>query len=244
MMMRSYRSFGEHKNYARTIPAFLPRISEASLRINEPNLKEKPMSATTTQLTYQDILHLFQETSLQMKETDRLIKETGLQMQETRQFMQEISREMAERDKKLSKQIGALGNRLGDFVQEMVRPAVVTLFQAKGIDVREVYPNISVRRNGGGIEVDLFVVDGSQAIAIECKSHATTDDIREHLDRLRKFKDFFPRYRDLELMGAVAAMVMPDDVAKYAYRQGLYVLAQNGEMVEVRNDDAFVPKFW
>ena len=209
------------------------------------------MSATTTQLTYQDILRMFQETGLQIKETDRLIKrtdrlikETGLQMQETRQFMQEISREMAERDKKLSKQIGALGNRLGDFVQEMVRPAVVTLFQAKGIDVREVYPNISVRRNGGGIEVDLFVVDGLQAIAIECKSHATTDDIREHLDRLRKFKDFFPRYRDLELMGAVAAMVMPDDVAKYAYRQGLYVLAQNGEMVEVRNDDAFVPKFW
>jgi hypothetical protein len=32
---------------------------------------------------------------------------------------------------------------------------------------------------------------------------------------------------DVNAMGAVAAMVVPDDVARYAYRQGLFVLAQS-----------------
>ena len=45
-------------------------------------------------------------------------------------------------------------------------------------------------------------------------------------------------------MGAVAAMVMPNDVARYAYRKGLYVLAQSGSTVLIRNDGKFSPKIW
>nr|VFJ57866.1 MAG: Protein of unknown function (DUF3782) [Candidatus Kentron sp. FW] len=104
------------------------------------------MTTTTAQptYTYEDILRLFAE-------TDRK--------------MQENAQQMKEMDERLNKKIGALGNRLGDFVQEMLRPAVVELFQTLGIAVHEVYPNIGVNRNGG-MEVDLFVVDDSQAIAI------------------------------------------------------------------------------
>nr|VFK36963.1 MAG: hypothetical protein BECKSD772F_GA0070984_10082 [Candidatus Kentron sp. SD]VFK42055.1 MAG: hypothetical protein BECKSD772E_GA0070983_101329 [Candidatus Kentron sp. SD]VFK78095.1 MAG: hypothetical protein BECKSD772D_GA0070982_10072 [Candidatus Kentron sp. SD] len=205
----------------------------------------------TIQPTYEDILRLFHEVTLgfqeaerRSREIDHLFRETDRKMQETDRQMKETDRKMQEMDRKLSAKIGALGNRLGDFVQEMVRPTVVKLFQARGLDVCEVYPNISVERDGRGVEVDLFVVNGSQAIAIECKSRATTDDVKEHLERLSKFKEFFPRYGDVELMGAVAAMVMPDNVARYAYRRGLYVLAQSGEMVKVRNDAAFRPRFW
>jgi len=39
-------------------------------------------------------------------------------------------------------------------------------------------------------------------------------------------------------------MVLPDSVGRHAYRKGLFVLAQNGEIVEIRNDDRFVPKVW
>ncbi|WP_235726395.1 hypothetical protein, partial [Methylotuvimicrobium buryatense] len=57
-------------------------------------------------------------------------------------------------------------------------------------------------------------------------------------------KRLLPKYRDVELMGAVAAMVMPNDVARYAYRKGLYVLAQSGNTVLIRNDGKFSPKIW
>jgi len=42
----------------------------------------------------------------------------------------------------------------------------------------------------------------------------------------------------------LASIVLPDDVARYAYRQGLFVLAQSGDAVIIRNDDKFRPKHW
>jgi len=45
-------------------------------------------------------------------------------------------------------------------------------------------------------------------------------------------------------MGAVTGMVLPDNVAQYAYRQGLFVIAQTGGHLTVRNDAAFRAKTW
>ena len=64
------------------------------------------------------------------------------------------------------------------------------------------------------------------------------------MSRLAKFKRLFPQYAGYRLLGAVAAMVLPDDVARYAYRQGLFVLAQSGDAFLIRNDDQFTPKEW
>jgi hypothetical protein len=39
-------------------------------------------------------------------------------------------------------------------------------------------------------------------------------------------------------------MVIPADVARYAYRQGLFVIAQAGEDLTILNDAKFKPKIW
>ncbi|MFO7033331.1 hypothetical protein B9T07_26915, partial [Limnospira fusiformis CCALA 023] len=62
-------------------------------------------------------------------------------------------------------------------------------------------------------------------------------DIDEHLERLEKFKRLMPRYSDVKAMGAVAGMVVPEEVARYGYRRGLFVLAQSGDSVVILNDD-------
>ena len=66
----------------------------------------------------------------------------------------------------------------------------------------------------------------------------------EHLDRLALFKDCWPEYAGYRLLGGVAGVVVPEDVARYAYRQGLYVLAQSGDAVEIRNDGRFAAREW
>ncbi|MBJ7899237.1 MAG: hypothetical protein GC158_04760 [Cyanobacteria bacterium RI_101] len=64
------------------------------------------------------------------------------------------------------------------------------------------------------------------------------------LERLGKFKRLLPRYQGFNLLGDVAAMVIPSDVARYAYRQGLFVIAQSGEDLMILNDEKFKPKAW
>jgi hypothetical protein len=213
---------------------------------------------STAQPTLDDIWQLFRETDrlirelqASQRETDLKFKETDLRLKATHQELLDSDRlltaQLQETDrivKRVSKQIGDLGNRLGEFVQEMVRPALVRIFRERGLDVHEVHPNIYVERDDEAIEIDLLVVNDQEGVAVECKGRLSMDDVDEHLERLGKLKRMLPKYRDVRLMGAVAAMALPDEVARYAYRKGLYVLAQKGEAIVIRNDGKFTPKVW
>jgi predicted nuclease with RNAse H fold len=140
--------------------------------------------------------------------------------------------------------LGDIGNRLGEFVEHMVMPTVVRLFQAQGLEVHEVHPDISVKRDGRGIQIDLLVVNDGVAIAVECKSKMTIDYVDEHVQRMDKLKQMLPAYRHHRVLGAVAALVMPDEVAEYAEEQGFYVLVQSGETLTIGNQPAFCARAW
>lgn len=177
-------------------------------------------------ITYEQVLALFQETDRKFQETDRQLRETAKKVEQVTQS------------------IGELGGRLEPFVEASVRPAAVRLFRERGIEVHEVHQNVSVQRGDDGLEIDLLVINGTDLVGIECKSHLCTQDVDDHLERLAKLKTLLPSYADRRVLGAVAAMVLPDDVAKYAYRKGLYVIAQSGEQLKIRNDLKFKPHIW
>lgn len=173
-------------------------------------------------------------------ETDRIIKELQAGQKELQAIQKETSREIRE----VSKSIGRLTNRLGEFVEEAVRPSAVRLFRERGIDIHEVQQNVTAKRDGEALEIDLLVVNNEDVVVIECKSNLSIDDVNEQLERLEKVKRLLPRYKDCRILGAVAGMVIPDNVATYAIRKGLYVIGQNGKHLELRNDVSFAAKVW
>ena len=167
----------------------------------------------------EEIWEMFRETDRRFKETDRKLEET-------------------------TKAIGELGNRLGQFVEYSIKPALVRLFRQRGIEVHEVHRDVEGERNGVAAQVDLLVVDEDVCVVVEVKSKLTTEDVDNHVDRMGRFKRVFPRYDDARALGAVAAMVLPDDVAKYAYRRGFFVITSKGEDVVILNDEDFTPAEW
>ena len=186
-----------------------------------------------------------QETARQAQESERRLEQRFLETdQRIEQRFRETERLLRRQNQQLNEQLGKLGNRLGEFVEWQVRPVVVRLFQERGIAVHEFYPGASARRGDEGIEIDLLVVNTTEAILVEVKSKLTQADVDEHLERLSKFKRLMPRYGDVRAMGAVAGMVVPDEVARYAYRQGLFVMAQSGDSVVILNDVTFQPRNW
>ncbi len=205
-----------------------------------------------TDRKFQETDRKFQETDRKFQETERLLKEraqeTETHFQETERFLKSLleaqSQELTRRMRETDRQLGRLGNRLGEFVEGLVKPALVKLFQARGIAVHEVYSDVEVNRPPEGMQIDLLVINSNDAVLVEVKSKLTQMDVQEHLDRLEKFKRLMPRYADMRAMGAVAAMVVPSEVARYAYQQGLFVLAQSGDGVVIMNDAAFQPRTW
>ena len=226
-----------------------------------------PIQFDTPAPTFEDVWRMFQETDRKIQEADRKMREetreseqqrraqsaeTERQMKEhlaeterqMKEHLAETERVMKERSAVLSKQLGDLGNRLGEFVEHAVAPAVVQLFQAQGVEVHEVHPEVSSKRNGEGVEIDLLVINDDALVAVECKSKLTHAHVDEHLERMEKLKRLFPLYKNHRALGAVAAMVMSDSVKAYAQNQGFYVLCQNGENVEVSNTEGFTPRAW
>ncbi len=205
-------------------------------------------------LSLEEMWRFLQQSSMDF---DRRMKESKAtfdkQMQESKALAEqrataaEKSRiDFDKRMKELSKQLGGHANRLGEFVQEMVRPAVVRLFQERGLPVHQVSSNMKGFDDNGkiGIEIDLIVVNTETLILVECKSKLTNEGVNEHLVRLAAFKQYFPIYDKYTVLGAVAGIVMPDNVSDYAKSQGLFVLAQSGDSIEIRNTDTFEPKEW
>lgn len=168
--------------------------------------------------------------------------------------LEEVWRLFRETDKKLdrleaqvdrtSRSVDAITDRWGRFVENMVAPAAQRLFAERGIPVHMVSPRVRGRRNGDSMEIDLLVTNDDRAVLVEVKSNLRQADVDAHLDRLQRFKTIFPRYADAKVMGAVAGVEVPDEVALYAYRKGLFVLVQSGETMAIANDDRFVPAEW
>jgi hypothetical protein len=209
-----------------------------------------------------DVWQLLAELVAAQKETERLLKEqsqeTNQRNQETERKILAVSQEVSEVNKELSKQISAvnkqisavnkqigdLGGKWGRFVENMVAPACETIFLKRGIPVHQVGQRIKKCLNGQTLEIDVLVTNADHVLVVEVKSSLGVDDVKALIEDLTQFRQFFPEYNQKQLYGAVAGIEIEEGADKYAYRQGLFVLAQAGETVTILNNSDFRPKNW
>ena len=183
----------------------------------------------------------FQETERRFQETERVLKEQSL---ETERILKEQSLKTDRQITRLSQEIGNLGGKWGRFVENMVAPACETLFLNRQIPVHQVSQRVRKRLDGKTLEIDVLVTNENHVLVVEVKSSLSVDDVKELIKNLTEFRQFFPEYNHKQLYGAVAGIEIEGGADKYAYRQGLFVLAQRGENVAILNDTDFQPKTW
>ena len=177
---------------------------------------------TETEKSIQEVWALFKETERRFKETDRRFKETDERFKELRYLFT---------------------SQWGKLIEALVEPAVLKLFQERGIRVIDTAQRVKVRRNGKEMEVDILATNEDSVIPIEVKTTLKVEDVNEYLDRLSHFMEFFERYRGMKLYGAVAGVRIDERADRYAYRNGLFVLTLSGEgTVVILNDEKFTPK--
>jgi len=188
------------------------------------------------------------ENDLRFKETERLLKEQGLEtdrrIREVSQEIQAVSLKVNKEIAQVNKQIGDLGGKWGRFVENMVAPACETLFLKKGIPVHQVAQRLKRHLAEKTLEIDVLVTNEVHVLVVEVKSTLGVTDVKEFVEDLSQFRLFFPEYAQKDLYGAVAGIEIEKGAAKFAYRQGLFVLAQSGETVTILNNDNFQPKCW
>jgi len=190
------------------------------------------------ELTKQDILELFAEQSKQLKK----------QSDEFHQRLLEGDKRLEKSQADFDKKLGQLAGTWGKFVAEMVKPKIVELFKEKGIQIETTIQSVEGFKDGQKYyEIDLLLINTDVAVVVEVKSSLSIDDVNEHLERIEKIRKVSPKRIDLSgvtIYGAVAGMIVEGEADKYAYKKGLFVLRQRGNIVEIVNDFKFKPKEW
>jgi hypothetical protein len=199
-----------------------------------------------------DIYKLFEKTEAQFAEfqkeadrrsaeakaeDDRRSAEADRRREEANRSMEELKKQVQE----TTKAVNNLTTPLCHFIEEMVEPAVVRLFLERGIDVTQTMSRLKSQRHGAAMEIDIVAVNGSELVAVECKSRLSKDDVNDFVTRLQRFKVAFPQFREFQVYGAVAGIEIDQGIDAYAYRQGLFVIKQSGETVKIINDAQFQP---
>jgi hypothetical protein len=168
---------------------------------------------------------LIKEVAEEQKKTDQLIKETAKRQEET-------DRQMKETDKKISK----LGSRFGEAVEAMVLPNLVDKFRELGFVFTKAYPGATITDEKNRIiaEIDITLENGGKVMIVEVKSKPNTLDVKGHIKRMEKVRRHADRHGDgRKYLGAVAGLVMNDDMRNFVLQNGFYAIQPSGDTFNI-----------
>jgi hypothetical protein len=95
-----------------------------------------------------------------------------------------------------------------------------------------VLKNVSGGKPGHQAGLDVVMHNGSSMAIVEVKYKVHANDI-EHVQRqIESYRDIFPEYKDYKRFGGIADFSVPDDVARAAREEELFVLKRKGDLVE------------
>ena len=188
---------------------------------------------------------------MSQRDVEREIQEVWALFRETEKRFRETDERMDRRFKETEKvivqmgaKVDALTGKWGRFVEGFIAPGAVSMFRERGIEIDRIFQRVKAHKDGDTMEIDILGVNKEYAVLIEAKSTLGVSDVKEHSERMKAFKRFFPEYSDRKVVGAVAGIVIEENADRFAYRQGFFVIAQTGETVKIVNDEHFEPKTW
>lgn len=215
----------EHRETERTLGDALAELAAQS-KVTDAKLAEafagmKEASADTDRKLAETFASMREASA----ETDRKLAEVFAGMRE----------ESAETDRQLRRLEGSVGMQFGRFVEALVEPSCLKLFQQRGIVVNQSMRRVEALVEGQQLEIDVLLINGSDVVLVEVKSACRVQDVEDVLEDLKRFRKGFPLYAKHRLYGAVAALEYRAESARYAARKGLFVLKSAGELMEIAN---------
>jgi len=206
-----------------------------------------PPSFETVWAILQEVGKKQEELVESQKETDRQMKETDRQLKETDRIVKENALQMKESKAEFDERLGHYINLFGDFTEYTMAPKLRDKFLEFGLDFPKANRNSSVKDNKTKkiiLETDVMLENGDKAMLVEIKTQLTVERINKHIERLEKMQKHADLYGDKRtFLGAVAGVVVDDDVREYALNQGLYLIEPAGADLSITPPNG-QPKEW
>jgi hypothetical protein len=247
------------KNLDDLIESARAAIREAAERSKETDRKLEKSRAEFDQRMEKSRLEFDQRMEKSRAEFDQRIEKSRAEFdQRIEKSRLEFDQRVAEHDRmiadgkermdKLSANLGGIGNSLGDMAEGLMASDLYDTFSALGLDFDSSIANYVVKDKKTKrelVEVDMLLVNGTIAMAVETKTTMTIGDVDKHVNRLKLLRSA-PNslFANRTLYGAIAGVKMSKKARLRALINGFYVVELAGNTIKVNMPEDWKPKTW
>ncbi len=190
-----------------------------------------------------------EELRRRQEKTDEQIRKTDEEVNKLRESQKKTDEQIRETDKKLKdliKAVHSVSDGYGRFVEGIVFPSALDAFRKMGYKILEA----SIRQevfddNKKVTEVDNWIeamLNGRKYLIVgEAKTTCTSNDVREHIERLQKLRKI-ERYKEYRIIGFVSAINYEKGVERYILKNGLYLFRVSDDVMILDVPPDFKPK--
>ena len=131
----------------------------------------------------------------------------------------------------------------GKLVESLVEGDLARLLRERGVDVAMVASRIELALDPRRREIDLLAANGEDVVAVEVKTTMKVADVRRFVELLDQVRELLPSsFRRLRIYGGMAYLRAEEGAARFAERQGLYVIRATGNSASIINAPGFRPR--
>ena len=186
------------------------------------------------------IADMSEKMAISRAETDRAIQRLSDRIEQMSIEAEKRAQEADKRHEKLREDIelltsnyGGIGRGLGQLVELIVVPKIRLDINKFGHDFKRTRANKIFRlnrhipgRKETTVEVDLFLYNGTETMAVEIKTSLSAQDVEKHINQLKKLRKYEEETDMLgkKLYGAMVGVFVDYHARKMAMKNGLYVL--------------------
>jgi len=187
-----------------------------------------------------------------------LISETTERSQRNEESIAQLVEQVKQNEEKAARsrrETANISDRLGRLVEDIIAPDLPDILRDL-VDCpadEDIILNMRVQRKHPGqpapgqpdkVEIDTMAACGNYLIINETKSTLRSEHVRRLLDLLPHTRDYFPEYRNHQVIGCVASLSVTDEVLRFANRHGLVVLAMKKGLIQMINPDGFTVRYY
>lgn len=134
--------------------------------------------------------------------------------------------------------VGGMANSHGQSTEEYFYNSLFCNRHLGNLKFDEISKNLHGKIPNLEDEFDITMFNGSNIALIECKYRATENDVMKLIEKkVGNFKALFPFYANHNFYLGIASFSFDDRLEKFAKENGVAILRQKGDVVEIDADN-------
>jgi hypothetical protein len=178
-------------------------------------------------------------TEAELREFKEEMKAFKEEMRAFKDRMEEFQRRQEEENRRKNREWSALAKKMGTIVEDLIAPALRPVLKKYfNCEVTLEGQRMFRRKAGEDYEVDAVAACDERVFMVEVRSTPRDGDVRDIREKAERFFEFFPEFRGRELVVIFGSITFPENVIRYASREGVYVLGwREWEYMDILNFD-------